>query len=55
MGKRGPKPKPRARKQGQRVMVNLTPGELAALRAAAGDESLGGYARRVLVRHLERR
>ena len=36
-------------------MVNLTPGELAALKAAAGYEPLGHYVRRVLLRHLERR
>jgi hypothetical protein len=35
-------------------MVNLTPGELAALERAAlaEGESLGGYVRRVLLRHL---
>ena len=36
-------------------MVNLTKDELAALKRASGVESLGGYVREVLVRHLKRK
>lgn len=42
-------------KQSERVLVSLTPEEKRALEEAAGDEALGSYLRRLLVRHLSRR
>jgi hypothetical protein len=39
----------------ERVTVNLTKDERAALRRVAGDEREGAYLRRLLVRHLSRR
>jgi hypothetical protein len=41
-------------KQGHRVMVNLKAEELQALKRAAGEESLGGFIRRLLLRFLNR-
>ena len=52
----GRKPKPTGEKQTHTVSVNLTPGEygeLADLARVAGD-SLGGYLRTLLLRHLRR-
>jgi hypothetical protein len=48
----GRPPKDPAEKLGERVMVNLTQAEAAALRKAAGEEPLGSYLRRLVVRHL---
>jgi hypothetical protein len=51
----GRRPKPRGEKQGERVMLNLTRGERAALEAAAGREPLSSYVRRLVLRSLARR
>jgi hypothetical protein len=50
----GRPPLPKGRKQRNRLQVALTDEELTGLQAAAGDEALGSYIRRVLVRHLGR-
>ena len=36
-------------------MVSLTPEEMAALEAASGDEALGAFVRRLVLRSLARR
>lgn len=51
----GRRPRPPEEKQANRVVVKLTDDELAALEAAAGEEPLATYARRVLLRHLRRK
>jgi hypothetical protein len=51
----GRKPKPAAERKSELVSVYLTPAELAALRRAAGSDSLGAFVRRVLLRALARR
>jgi hypothetical protein len=51
----GRKPKPRETKQGRDVSMALTEAEYAALRQAAGDEPLGTFARRIVLRSLARR
>ena len=51
----GRKPKPRDEKQGRLVKLALTEAEYAALRAAAGEEPLATFARRIVLRSLARR
>jgi hypothetical protein len=51
----GRPPKEARHKQSERVLVSLTPEEKSALEEAAGDEALGSYLRRLLIRHLARR
>ena len=51
----GRKPKPRDQKQGHTVASSFTDAERAELAQAAGDEPLGTYVRRVVLRHLARR
>jgi len=51
----GRKPKPADEKQGSRIMVNLTKPERRELEQAAQREPLGGYVRRLILRHLARR
>jgi hypothetical protein len=48
----GRPPLPRDEKLSERVSVNLTRGERAALRRLAQGKREGGYVRRVLLRHL---
>jgi hypothetical protein len=50
----GRPPLPNERRQRNRVQVALNDEELKRLCAAAGDEPLGSYIRRVLLRHLGR-
>ena len=51
----GPKPKPVEKLRRNRVMLNLTDEEHRELSKASGSESISSYARRVLIRHLQRR
>ena len=51
----GPKPRPAALLKRNRLMLNLTDHEYAALRKAAGKESPSQFAREVLVRYLRRK
>jgi len=51
----GPKPKTAAQRRRNRVVLNLTDGELARLRRAAGKEQLSTYMREIIFRHLARR
>jgi len=51
----GRKAKPLADKQRNRVVMLLTDEELDELGDASESEPLGTYARRVLLRHLDRR
>lgn len=51
----GRKPLPPEDRRSERVVVLLTPSELAKLEEAAGDEPTGTYAHRVIARHLARR
>ena len=53
--KGGRPPLPSEQVKGRRVTVNLAAGEHAALLKAAGDEPIGAYVRRVLLRSLARR
>jgi len=48
----GRPPLPPEEKLSERVNVNLTRGERAALRRLARGEREGGYVRQVLLRHL---
>ena len=50
----GRPPKPTDEKQSERILVSLTPEEKRVLEEAAGEEPLGSYLRRLLVRHLVR-
>jgi hypothetical protein len=51
----GRKPKPLRDHRRNRMTINLTDGELRALRSAAGKQSASDYARDVLLEHLRRR
>ena len=51
----GRKPKRPSEKQSKRAMVTFTPGEWRDLKKAAGDDPLGTFMRRVVLRHLARR
>lgn len=51
----GRKAKAPDEKQRNRLMVSLTDEEWEALVKAAGDEPLGGFVRRLLLRSLARR
>ena len=51
----GRKPKDPKVKQASRVMVNLTQHERTELEKAAGDEPLGSFLRRLVLRYLARR
>ena len=51
----GRKPKPPSEKQSRVVSANLTPGEHAALKRAAGHESVARFVRRLILRSLTRR
>jgi hypothetical protein len=51
----GRKPKALEEKQRNRAMVSLTDAEYAAILAAAGDEPIGSFIRRVVLRSLARR
>lgn len=42
-------------RQRNRAMVTFTDEELAALEEAAGDEALGTFLRRIVLRYLARR
>lgn len=55
MATRGPKPKPLKERRRNRVMLNLDDAEYQRLVDAAADEPPSTYARRVLLRHLDRR
>lgn len=48
----GPNPKPAAERRDRRVMLSLTPGELARLRRAAGREAVAVFARNRLLANL---
>jgi hypothetical protein len=50
----GRPPKPPGEKQSEKLMVTLTPSERRKLEAAAGDEPLGTYLRRLVLRSLAR-
>ena len=51
----GREPKlPRGR-QSEVVTVRLTPAEYGSFQGAAGDELLGAYVRKLVLRHLARR
>lgn len=49
----GRKPKPRRTKQAARLRLNLTSGELAAVRRAARGEPLATWARRAVLAKVE--
>ena len=51
----GRKPKRAADKQSERAMVTFTPGEWRDLKKAAGDDPVGTFMRRIVLRHLARR
>lgn len=51
----GRKPLPLAKKQRNRVMLNLTDDEYMALIAAAGNEPAAAFARTIVLRYLARR
>lgn len=51
----GRPPKPIHIKQRHRIAITLTDSEMEELERRAGDEWLGGYCRKVVVRHLMRR
>ena len=51
----GRKPKRASKKQSKRAMVALTPGEWRSVKAAAGDEPIGTFIRRIVLRYLARR
>ncbi len=51
----GPKPKPAAEHRRNRLALNFTDAELEQLGKAAGKQSLTGFARDVVLRHLARR
>jgi hypothetical protein len=50
----GRKPKRPSEKQSRRAMVTFTPGEWRGLKAAAGDEPVGTFIRRLVLRYLAR-
>ena len=51
----GRKPISEAERRSKRLMVNLSEDEHDELRRAAGDEPLGGFVRRLILRYLARR
>ena len=51
----GRKPLPPEQKQRHRVVAMLTDAEFEALDAATGEQPLGTYVRRLILRHLARR
>ncbi len=51
----GRKPLPPDERRSRQVMVRFTEGDFAALEAAAGDEGVSGFIRRVVLHNLSRR
>ena len=51
----GPKPRPAKEHRRNRVMLNFTDDELAALEAASGGESTSFFTRGIVLRYLARR
>lgn len=53
-GPGGRPPKPASEKQANRILLSLTDTERVALAKVAEDETLAGYVRRLVLRHLRR-
>lgn len=51
----GPKPKPPAEKQSEKILLSVTPAEYALLKRAAGKQPLATFIREISLRSARRR